>query len=204
MRTQRSMRTRRSKVRRSKRSTMADLLPPTEPDSPLPDADSHLRILCHVPSTKFFIYLQITVPVPRRECTPSIIAISSIHELESILLEAEPRQDQLLIEIFDDEKSKLKKFIQILLISLEYLAFLLQKILQYLLIFCKYAEFPNRRRPKCTTMPWNIWPSLVVLWGVCWMFYPGSSYLDGTPYQFPLNDELLSTFGLGKTPSYTI
>lgn len=34
------------------------------------------------------------------------------------------------------------------------------------------GEFPNRRRPPCTTMPWNIWPALVVLWGVCWMFYP--------------------------------
>ncbi|KAK0660110.1 hypothetical protein QBC41DRAFT_43713 [Cercophora samala] len=28
-------------------------------------------------------------------------------------------------------------------------------------------------RHLCTTMPWTIWPALVVLWGVCWMFiYP--------------------------------
>lgn len=37
--------------------------------------------------------------------------------------------------------------------------------------FDGFGSFPNRIRPKCTTMPWNIWPSLVVLWGVCWMFY---------------------------------
>jgi hypothetical protein len=35
------------------------------------------------------------------------------------------------------------------------------------------------RRP--TTMPWNIWPSLAILWGVCWMFYniPASSPVLG-------------------------
>ena len=27
------------------------------------------------------------------------------------------------------------------------------------------------KRYECTTMPWTVWPSLVVLWGVCWMFY---------------------------------
>lgn len=36
-----------------------------------------------------------------------------------------------------------------------------------------FAEWPNGRRPLSTTWPWNIRPSLVVLWGVCWMFvYP--------------------------------
>lgn len=33
------------------------------------------------------------------------------------------------------------------------------------------STFPNGLRPLCTTMPWTIWPVLVVLWGVCWMFY---------------------------------
>ncbi|KAK4224508.1 hypothetical protein QBC38DRAFT_15818 [Podospora fimiseda] len=32
-------------------------------------------------------------------------------------------------------------------------------------------EFPCNMRHPCTTMPWTIWPALVVLWGVCWMFY---------------------------------
>jgi hypothetical protein len=34
-----------------------------------------------------------------------------------------------------------------------------------------FMEWPNGRRPLSTTWPWNIKPSLVVLWGVCWMFY---------------------------------
>ena len=34
-----------------------------------------------------------------------------------------------------------------------------------------FTEWPNSRRPLSTTWPWNIKPSLVVLWGVCWMFY---------------------------------
>jgi hypothetical protein len=111
------------------------------------------------------------------------------------------REDQ---ETYDNEKEQLKRFIEILLLSLQYLAFLLQKILQYLLIFCKFAEFPNRRRPKCTTMPWNIWPSLVVLWGVCWMFYTPSSHQEDTPEQISFNDEYLTLFEPSKTPSYTI
>lgn len=34
------------------------------------------------------------------------------------------------------------------------------------------AEFSNNHRPVSTTWPWSIKPSLAVLWGVCWMFYP--------------------------------
>lgn len=34
-----------------------------------------------------------------------------------------------------------------------------------------YTEWPSGRRPLSTTWPWNIKPSLLVLWGVCWMFY---------------------------------
>ncbi|KAF5591229.1 uncharacterized protein FSUBG_10530 [Fusarium subglutinans] len=39
-------------------------------------------------------------------------------------------------------------------------------------------EFPNNIRHTCTTMPWTIFPSLLVLWGVCWMFIIGSSQPD--------------------------
>ena len=46
-----------------------------------------------------------------------------------------------------------------------------QKLLDSLLFFCNFSGFPHKYRPPCRTMPWNIWPSLVVLWGVCWMFY---------------------------------
>lgn len=34
-----------------------------------------------------------------------------------------------------------------------------------------FAEWPNSHRPLSTTWPWNVKPSLLVLWGVCWMFY---------------------------------
>lgn len=40
----------------------------------------------------------------------------------------------------------------------------------------KFYEFAHRHRLPCTTMPWHIWPALIVLWGVCWMFhYPSTS-----------------------------
>lgn len=35
-----------------------------------------------------------------------------------------------------------------------------------------FTEWPSGQRPLSTTWPWNIRPSLVVLWGVCWMFKP--------------------------------
>ncbi|KAK4164313.1 hypothetical protein QBC43DRAFT_317935 [Cladorrhinum sp. PSN259] len=41
-----------------------------------------------------------------------------------------------------------------------------------------WSEFPCNRRHFCTTMPWTIWPALVVLWGVCWMFIVGFSEQD--------------------------
>jgi len=55
--------------------------------------------------------------------------------------------------------------------------------------FDDLSVFPNRRRPPCTTMPWNIWPALVVLWGVCWMFY--------TPPSTPFTDEHYVDFQIG-------
>jgi hypothetical protein len=46
------------------------------------------------------------------------------------------------------------------------------RLYQEIVFRCSYSEFSQRRRPPCTTMPWSIWPPLMVLWGVCWMFYP--------------------------------
>ena len=66
---------------------------------------------------------------------------------------------------------------------LMFLARRLQTVLQIDLSSDRLSEFPNRLRPPCTTMPWNVRPALVVLWGVCWMFYsrpttpqPGESH----------------------------
>lgn len=39
-----------------------------------------------------------------------------------------------------------------------------------------FAEWPNGQRPLSTMWPWNVKPSLLVLWGVCWMFYGSSAY----------------------------
>ncbi|KAH8901689.1 hypothetical protein GQ53DRAFT_8239 [Thozetella sp. PMI_491] len=45
--------------------------------------------------------------------------------------------------------------------------------LTYALVYLHFfSEFPDGIRHLCTTMPWTIWPALIVLWGVCWMFYP--------------------------------
>jgi len=66
---------------------------------------------------------------------------------------------------------------------LEYLALLLLSILRFLLSCRKFGGFQNRQRPRCTTMPWNIWPSLVVLWGVCWMFI-NTPFIEFDPTQF--------------------
>jgi hypothetical protein len=34
-----------------------------------------------------------------------------------------------------------------------------------------FTEWPSGVRPLSTTWPWNIRPSLVILWGVCWQFW---------------------------------
>ena len=84
-----------------------------------------------------------------------------------------------------------------LLRFLEHLALLLLKLIQFLLSYIRSAGFMNRRRPKCTTMPWEIWPSLVVLWGVCWMFYPPALCQNGNQRQPPPEVEQLPYFSHG-------
>jgi len=48
-----------------------------------------------------------------------------------------------------------------------------------------FFEFPDARHPLNTTWPWtDIRPALVILWGVCWMFYDyynESSQSSNTP-----------------------
>ncbi|KAL6715493.1 hypothetical protein ACLMJK_006454 [Lecanora helva] len=46
-----------------------------------------------------------------------------------------------------------------------------------------FAEWPNSHRPLSTTWPWNVRPSLLVLWGVCWMFYGYSSIPTSNPHE---------------------
>ena len=54
------------------------------------------------------------------------------------------------------------------------------QLLVYVLHFYRlFFEFPSGIRHTCTTMPWTIWPALVVLWGVCWMFIQQRHEADG-------------------------
>jgi hypothetical protein len=52
-----------------------------------------------------------------------------------------------------------------------------------------FFEWPSGRHPLNSTWPWaDVKPSLLVLWGVCWMFYPtdyGNPY-DPGHFRFPL------------------
>ena len=66
--------------------------------------------------------------------------------------------------------------LQHLCLKLEKILALWEKVLYLLLLYLSFSEFHNRLRPPCTTMPWTIWPVLVVLWGVCWMFYEEPSW----------------------------
>ena len=45
------------------------------------------------------------------------------------------------------------------------------------------AEWPNGQPPLNTTWPWNVRPSLVVLWGVCWMYYDNETWKRRQPQQ---------------------
>ncbi|MCJ1224538.1 hypothetical protein MMC12_001183 [Toensbergia leucococca] len=42
-----------------------------------------------------------------------------------------------------------------------------------------FSEWPNSRHPLSTTWPWNVKPSLLVLWGVCWMFFDNEASNEG-------------------------
>ena len=44
-----------------------------------------------------------------------------------------------------------------------------------------FAEWPNGHRPLNTTWPWNIKTALLVLWGVCWMFYDNGRIAPENP-----------------------
>lgn len=69
--------------------------------------------------------------------------------------------------------------------KLEKILALWEKVLCLLLLYLLFSEFPNRLRPLCTTMPWTIWPVLVVLWGVCWMFYEEPNWNWGDQGELP-------------------
>lgn len=85
-------------------------------------------------------------------------------------------------------------------LKLEKILVLWEKVLYILLFYLSFSEFPNRLRPPCTTMPWTIWPVLVVLWGVCWMFYEELSWNLGDQGELPTAS---STTGLFEDIGHT-
>ncbi len=69
------------------------------------------------------------------------------------------------------------------------------KMLYLVLFILSFSEFPNKLRPLCTTMPWTIWPCLVVLWGVCWMFFDEFSWNWGNRDELPMVDKTSTLSG---------
>jgi hypothetical protein len=62
-----------------------------------------------------------------------------------------------------------------------------------------FTEWPSGQRPLSTTWPWNIRPSLIVLWGVCWMFYYNEQNNEDKP-RSPAVQELVDG-SLNWTPT---
>jgi hypothetical protein len=86
---------------------------------------------------------------------------SEISELESLVVKLVRKEEA---------RQQGEAYLERITRFLSFLASIFGKCLDLFLCF-NSSEYPNRCRPPCTTMPWNIWPALVVLWGVCWMFY---------------------------------
>ncbi|KAI9880497.1 MAG: hypothetical protein M1830_002537 [Pleopsidium flavum] len=99
----------------------------------------------------------------------------------------------------DDEKFIAN--LEHLLRRLQYILFdlLIKKLIELLIIEALYwqkhlddgifAEGPGRRQQLSTTWPWNIRTSLLVLWGVCWMFYDSFRGLSRTAQNILLDDQ---------------
>ena len=68
-------------------------------------------------------------------------------------------------------------------------------------IWC--SEFSRNQRPLNTTWPWSIKPSLAVLWGVCWMFYPHSGHLQDPTGMADVIEDLTQDQYLGMFATLT-
>ena len=51
----------------------------------------------------------------------------------------------------------------------------------------------GRRRTTTPSWPWNIKTSLIVLWGVCWMFHPRPSFTDNVQWNFNVDELFLDS-----------
>jgi hypothetical protein len=95
-------------------------------------------------------------------CSPEIA--KRLQKQKEERLQRERILEQKMKEIFEAFMARFERYIRTL-------ASRLQIMLSFFLILCKSSGFPtDPGQPSCSTMPWNIRPALVVLWGVCWMF----------------------------------
>lgn len=92
-----------------------------------------------------------------------------VDRLSAVVKKAMNDLDALETEEF--KEAPLKKRRRRLQTYLAFFALLIQRLLALMVVFCSQSGFQPRRRPPCTTMPWDIKSALLVLWGVCWMFY---------------------------------
>lgn len=127
------------------------------------------RLLCPPPCTKCTVWI---------ECIHSSYGHDRYLQTGTILKAWSVQLEQIL-----ENLSKLLNEEEFVLQwrHLRQLVLLLLRLIQFLTNPSRFATYPNCRRPKCTTMPWTIWPSLVVLWGVCWMFvvpWSGAIHFD--------------------------
>jgi hypothetical protein len=123
--------------------------------------------------------------------------------LESAGLDRHVKPKRLQRELLDREIPEPERIARVWRF-LEHLVLLLLSTLRFLLSCSKFGGFQNRQRPRCTTMPWTIWPSLVVLWGVCWMFVntPVIEF-DPTRVNSVFDDDQLSIFVPSKNFPFT-
>lgn len=123
---------------------------------------------------------------PSLRSQTSCDTISLVHQMIWLLENAQP-----LVENADEELLRwFMKNENILQTLFKRLQLLYQRLIYAIAFFWYFCEFPKGIRHPCTTMPWTIWPSLVVLWGVCWMFY-------GSPRKV-LDDSERPQSGLGQ------
>ena len=101
-----------------------------------------------------------------------------LQQLQSVedALDEEQRQREVEQRQSDKYMERLERFIRGVTIRL-------QMFVVLLFLFSKFSGISDNDQPMCTTMPWNIRPALIVLWGVCWMFYTPQDYVGPTSIQ---------------------
>jgi hypothetical protein len=117
-----------------------------------------------------------------------------LQQLRSVedTLDEEQREREVEQRQSDQYMERLERFIREVTIRL-------QMFVVLLFLFCKFSGISDNDQPMCITMPWNIRPALIVLWGVCWMFYPPQDYVDPSNTQDAELYRNVDFSGLGKS-----